>query len=98
MTEHETSVEKRLEAARREVKGWRGGRAKLGPMPAELWAEAISLANEVGVGRVARDLEINHGVLSKRVDPTRAAVPRPRHSTARSEFVEVSKAPPVSRG
>ena len=56
MTEHETCVEKRLAAARQEIMGWRAGRAKLGPLSAQLWAEAIALTGEVGVASgVARD-------------------------------------------
>ena len=98
MTEHETSVEKRLEAARKEIEGWRARRAKMGPMSAELWAEAIALAGELGVGRVSRELEMNHGALTRRVGPTLAVAKKSRRATARSEFVEVSKAVAAERG
>lgn len=96
MSKHETNTEERLEAARRGVKNWRAERVKLGPMPAELWAEAIALAGEVGVARVAGALEMNHGALSRRVDPQKPlSRRRPRPSLARSEFVEVSRALPL---
>ena len=74
------------------VKSWRAERLKLGPMPAELWAEAIALAGEVGVARVSGALEMNHGALSRRVDPQRSTRHRPRASLAQREFVEVSRA------
>ncbi len=95
MSEHEARVEKRLEAARREIQDWRAGRVKLGPMPKQLWAEAVKLAGEVSVARAARELELDHGGLSKRVSPKRLS--GLGRSTASSEFVEVSKAPPVAR-
>ena len=60
MSKQEMRTEERLEAARRGIKSWRAERLKLGPMPGELWAEAIALASEVGVARVARALEMDH--------------------------------------
>jgi|CXWL01.1.fsa_nt_gi hypothetical protein len=93
MSKQETSTEERLEAARRGIKSWRAGRLKLGPMPSELWAEAIALAGEVGVARVSGALEMNHGALSRRVDPQKASSSPRRSSLARREFVEVSRAP-----
>ena len=93
MSKQEASTEERLEAARRGIKSWRVGRLKLGPMPAELWEEAIALAGEVGVARVSGALEMNHGALSRRVDPQKSSSRRrPRRSLAHSEFVEVARA------
>lgn len=94
MSEQDTSAETRLAAARREIMSWRAGRPKQGPMPAELWAKAIALAGEVGVARVSRALEMNHGALSRRVDSKQPSRRRP--SAALSEFVEVSRAPPLA--
>jgi hypothetical protein len=97
MTETETSAAKRLEAARREVEGWRKGRAKMGPMPSALWAEAISLAKELGVGTVARAFDMNHGALARRVDPAKAALrPKQTKRLALSQFVELPRAPLVA--
>lgn len=93
MSKQEMSAEERLEAARRGIKSWRAERLKLGPMPTELWSEAIALAGEVGVARVSGALEMNHGALSRRVDPQRSSSRRrPRASLAKREFVEVSRA------
>ena len=95
MSKQEMRTEERLEAARRGIKSWRAERLKLGPMPGELWAEAIALASEVGVARVARALEMDHTALSRRVNPPRSSTRRP--SLARSEFVEVSRPLPVAK-
>lgn len=95
MSDEETSAEKRLEAAQRGIQSWRAGRLKLGPMPAELWAEAIALAGEVGVARVSRAMEMNHGALSRRVGASKPSRSRP--ATALSEFVEVSRARATAR-
>ncbi len=91
MTEQETSGVKRLEAAQAEVENWRKSRTKLGPMPAALWTEAISLARELGVSKVATALAMSYGELSRRVDPSREALRRPAPKTALSEFVEVAQ-------
>ena len=93
MTEQETNAEKRLETVQKKVEGWRKSRSKLGPMPAELWAEAISLAREIGVSGVAGKLGMNHGALSSRVDPSRALRPRRRKRAGLSKFVEITTAP-----
>ncbi len=95
MSDQETSAEQRLEVARREIKNWRAGRLKLGPMPPELWAKAIALAGEVGVARVSRAMEMNHGALSRRCA---SSSPKSRPSSALSEFVEVSRVvtPPLA--
>ena len=95
MSDQETSAQTRLEAARREIKSWRAGRLKLGPMPTELWAEAIALSGELGVARVSRAMEMNHGALSRRVGSSKSSTSRPP-SSALSEFVEVSRAPPLA--
>ena len=69
---------------------WRPG---LPSTRSELWEEAIALAGEVGVARVSGALEMNHGALSRRVDPQKSSSRRrPRRSLAHSEFVEVSRA------
>jgi hypothetical protein len=93
-TEHETA-DRRLEEAQREIEGWRKSRVKLGPMPAKLWAEAISLARALGVARVAGKLEMNHGALSRRVGPSRIRKPLQENKTALSKFVEFTPSAPA---
>lgn len=97
MTGQESSAEKRLEEVEREIKRWRGTRLKLGPMPEQLWAEAIGLAKELGAGPVSRKLDLNYGALSRRADPTKVRRPKERgKKTALSEFVEVTQGAPVA--
>ena len=93
--EQKTSAETRLETAQREIQDWRRNRGKLGPMPAELWADAVSLARELGVARVAGKLKMNHGALSNRVDPSRVRTPRREKETALSKFVEFKPSAPA---
>ncbi len=93
MTEKETSADARLEAVQKEIESWRRNRPKLGPMPEEQWAGAIALARELGVSRVAGVLGMNHGALSRRVDPSKVVGPKRTKQTALSKFVEVTQAP-----
>lgn len=91
MTEEETSAYKRLEATRLEIENWRRSRTKLGPMPAQLWTEAISLARELGISKVATALCMSYGKLSRRLNPSAVAEGRKTEAkTALSKFVEVT--------
>lgn len=76
------------------IQQWRQSRTKLGAMPAELWAEATSLAQTHGVHRVARALGLNYHVLKQRVTrkPTGGGPGRENH------FIEVSSAPLLRSG
>lgn len=71
----------RLAALRREIEGWRAGCAgPQGRMPERLWRDAVSLAGELGVERVASSLALNAAALGRRVvgfGNTRP--PRPAH-------------------
>lgn len=97
MTEQETSAEQRLEAAEKEIRHWRETRPKLGPMPAQLWAEAIALAKVLGAGPVSRKLDLNYGALSRRADPTKVRESKGHgKKTALSGFVEVTQATPAA--
>ena len=62
-----------IKAVGARIERWRRSRRKLGPMPAELWHAAISLAKEHGVGPVARGLRVDHGGLKRRMDERGAA-------------------------
>lgn len=92
MTEKEMSAAGRLEAVEKEIENWRRNRPKLCPMPAELWAEAISVARELGVSRVAGVLGMNHGALTRRMEPSKVVGPKRTKHTALSKFVEVTQA------
>lgn len=66
----------RLEEVRQRVKGWRETRAKLEPMPQELWDAAVALAGEHGVYRVARGLRVDYGKLKQLLESGDAAAAR----------------------
>lgn len=73
------------------VSRWRSGRARLGPMPEPLWKEAVRVAREVGVGVVARRLNLGHAVLKRRVGGVFGRVAAPA-------FVDVGMAGPMLGG
>jgi hypothetical protein len=73
MTEHEPRQTPTHGLKRRKERLKVGGEVdpswvQWGPMPAELWVEAISLARELGVATVAGKLKMNHGALSRRTE------------------------------
>ncbi len=56
----------KLEAARNRVLAWRRTRSSIGPMPAELWEEAVELVGQFGLAPVARILGVDYAQLKKR--------------------------------
>ena len=76
-----------VEEIRSRVERWRATRAKLGPIPEDLWAAAVALAATHGVYAVARALRLSYNSLRDR------AAPRPSdsigHGTS-TRFVELS--------
>lgn len=82
-----------LEKTRRRITRWRETRTHRGaPMPAALWAAAITLARQHGRYTTARALRIDYGALKKRLDAAGAGrVPSPT-------FVELSAARPTGLG
>lgn len=72
---------------RERVEEWRRTRPGHGPMPAELWAAAVTVARKRGLGATARGVGIDHGSLAKRLkDESQAEA----GSLAKVEFVEWS--------
>lgn len=66
-----SSKRKRLPAEagklKERIEEWRRTRERQGPMPEELWAETVSLAESHGVYRIARAVGVNYGSLKWRV-------------------------------
>lgn len=59
---------RRIERLRARIERWRRGRGRRrSPMPAGLWAEASTLARELGVHRVKSALGLNYESLKRRV-------------------------------
>ncbi len=83
--ERPVAREQRAIATLRErVDAWRRTRVALGPMPAELWAEAEAVARKHGLYATARGARIDYGKLAKLVSATPSR-PEPTEAVA---FVE----------
>ena len=72
----------RLKAA---VRSWRETRARVGPMPADLWQRAMGLAEVHGVCRIARAIEVDYSALRERMEVQ-------GHRTEEPAFLELSGA------
>jgi len=88
---------------KREIDDWRSTRARVGPMPKDLWASAVEQAERYGVGAVARTLGLGHSSLGKRMlerarlcggvgkrEDALGAPCRLNDSVRRTSFVEMS--------
>jgi hypothetical protein len=64
----------RLQQLRRRIDHWRAARRKHGPMPADLWDEATTLARRFGASHVSRALGVGYEPLQQRVQTGRAEV------------------------
>jgi hypothetical protein len=80
------------EDVRQRIERWRETRTHRGlPMPAALWAAAVRLARQHGVGVTARALRVDQGSLKQRVVDAGGEV------TTRPTFVEVAVPAPAGR-
>ena len=85
-----------LQSLRAQIEHWRETRQKQGPMPADLWSTAVSLARERGIYPVSRALSIDYSSLRVRLAESRGST-APADVTAQgSEFVELSPSPAQS--
>jgi hypothetical protein len=64
----ESRAAQRLQEVRSGIDVWRWTRRKRSPMPEELWSQATTLAQNLGVWRVARDLGLSYESLKRRVE------------------------------
>lgn len=87
---------KDLKEARDRFEYWRKTRPKLGPIPEELWQDAVSLTKKYGLAPVASSLHLNHTTLRDRAQRVTAALPtrvvRENASTCEAQFVQM---PPI---
>lgn len=90
----EGQIPARLEAARRRFDEWRATRAKIGPIPEELWSEAASCAARYGTFRTARVLGLDGGKLKRRGKARKTGEKKKKTAARRPRFVEVAPAPP----
>jgi hypothetical protein len=80
----ENRTAQQLQELRSGIEVWRWTRLKRSPMPEELWAQAARLAQNLGVGRVARDLGLCYESLKRRVEEKAS-----RKDAGAVRFVEV---------
>ena len=94
-----SSKQKRLPAVVGEllaqVETWRRTREKCGPMPEELWSEAVVLAKEHGTCRIARAVGIDYASLRGRLQRSGTAPTRQDESSG--SFVELPTTVPAGR-
>ena len=78
---------------RRRLELWRRSRPKLGPIPEELWRDAVQLARAHGINLVARALRLEYYALKRHVN---ASVPPGQPSGALQAFIEVAMPIPAA--
>lgn len=62
-----------LNGLRRQIQEWRQNRTVPGAMPGALWGQAVALAKDFGVCRIARAVTLDYTALRKRTEQTPAA-------------------------
>ncbi len=76
---------------RRRLELWRRSRPKVGPIPDELWREAVQLARAHGVSFVARALRLEYYALKRHLE---ASLPSPGPaSQVIPAFIEIAMPP-----
>jgi hypothetical protein len=86
--ERQAAAAERLALVAERIERWRRTRGKQRPMPAPLWDEAVSLAQQLGVHPVKAALGLNYESLKQRLALSRPVKPEP--SGAAASFVELS--------
>ena len=84
-----TVTDPRVKEVGERIALWRRTRRRRTPMPAELWAKAVALAQTTGIYRVARALRVDYQTLARRVAEAGGA--QAGHAV-RGGFVELSGA------
>lgn len=84
-----------LQQVKLRLNQWRARNGAPTPIPGQIWAKAVQLARQYGVGHVARALRLDHGALKRRVDGYTPASPaRLAPEGAPTTFIELLPAPP----
>jgi hypothetical protein len=84
-----------MERVRRRLDRWRRTRAHpRAPIPKNIWADAMALAQQHGLYQTARALPINYGALKQHLE----AADQTGRSGARSGFVELRPTNPPASG
>lgn len=91
-----------LEGLRDRIEAWRSMRPRTRAMPEALWDEAVSMARERGISRIARALGLSFDALKRRAGSGDAPGRRRRSvlsaptPAARTDFIEVKGLAQVS--
>ena len=79
-------IPKPIRELRKKVNKWRTKRKCLGPMPEELWSEAVGLAQKYGISPVARGVGLAHDSVKRRLNG---------HNTNTSKITKPTKSLPL---
>lgn len=82
------TTSREIQQLRGEIEAWRRGRYERAPLPAHLWAEAVAVAQRIGVNRARVALGLSYQGLQAHVE----------RGSATPEFVELSGAEVLAAG
>lgn len=82
------TTSREIQRLRGEIEAWRRGRYERAPLPAHLWAEAVAVAQRIGVNRARVALGLSYQGLQAHVE----------RASATPEFVELSGAEVLAAG
>lgn len=82
------TTSREIQRVRGEIVAWRRARYHRAPLPAQLWADAVAVAQGIGVNRARVALGLSYGGLQSHVERASAA----------PEFVELSGAEVLAAG
>lgn len=88
--EERTPVVAEVDGVRQQIEGWRQTRTAGRPMPQQLWAAAVKLAQRDGIAPTARALRVDYAQLKRWVAATGPSPARPA-----ATFVELVAPPPA---
>ena len=82
------ATSREIQRLRGEIEAWRRGRYERAPLPPHVWAEAVAVAQRIGVNRARVALGVSYQGLQAHVERASAA----------PEFVELSGAEVLAAG
>lgn len=62
------SKSEKLQQVKEKFANWRATRTKRGPLPKELWEDAVNLASDFSTFKISKSLRINYAKLKKLID------------------------------
>ncbi len=78
-----------LQQVKLKLDRWRVRNGAPTPIPGEIWAKAVQLARQYGVGQVARALRLDHGALKRRVGAPESPPACQPPTAAPATFIEL---------